>query len=199
MAVRPHQFLFATAALAAAAAPALAAKDSPQPAYVDLTQWLTALIVFGVVLVVLGKVVWPKITDGLDAREAKIRGEIEAAEQARKNADEALKGYEASLAEARVKAESMMEETRAEQSRMAARLKAESEAELNQMREAARRDIDAAKRAAVAEVYQEAATVAAAVAEKILQRELNEHDQQRLVEETLGEIGREYQGTGAPA
>lgn len=161
--------------------------------------FIAAILVFVTGFAVLSKLVWPKVTEALDAREQKILGEIEAAEQARKNADEALKGYEASLAEARAKADAMIEETRAEQSRMAAQLKAESEAELNQMRDAARRDIDAAKRAAVAEVYQEAAVVAAAVAEKILQRELNEHDQQRLVDETLQEIGREYQGAGAHA
>ncbi len=176
------------------------AEGANEPGVTDF-RWVTfvaALLAFGVTFFILAKFAWPKILGSLDEREAKIREEIESAERARKSADEALKEYEASLAQARARADAMIEETKAEQSRMAAKLREESEAELNQMRNAARRDIDAAKRAAVAEVYQEAAMVASAVAEKILQRELNEHDQQRLVEETLGEIGREYAGSGQP-
>lgn len=187
---------FPATALAAEAA-AEGGKDAAVTDFAWVT-FLAALLAFGVTFFVLAKFAWPKILKSLDEREAKIREEIESAERARKSADEALKEYETSLAQARARADAMIEETRAEQSRMAAKLREESEAELSQMREAARRDIEAAKRAAVAEVYQEAATVAAAVAEKILQRELNEQDQQRLVEETLGEIGREYQSP-APA
>ena len=57
------------------------------------------------------------------------------------------------------------------------------------MRVAARRDIEAAKRAAVAEIYAEAANIGVMIAEKILEREVNESDHSRLVEETLNEIG----------
>jgi F-type H+-transporting ATPase subunit b len=187
------------AALAAEAAADGGEKQASVTDFAPVT-FAAALICFGVAFAVLAKFAWPQITKQLDEREAKIRDEIESAERARESADKALKEYESSLAEARQRADAMIEETKAEQSRMAAKLREESEAELNQMRDSARRDIDAAKRAAVAEVYQEAAIVAAAVAEKILQRELNEHDQQRLVDETLNEIGREYEaGAGAPA
>ena len=184
------------------ASPVLAAAegDDPakNPAYFNLVQFGTAIVVFLIVLGVLSQVVWPRILGGLDARREKIRSEIEKAEKARADADEALKSYEKSLAEAKQRAHEMIEETKAEQSRMAAKLRAESEAELTELKNAARRDIDAAKRAAVAEVYREAAEVSAAVAEKILRRELNDQDQSRLVEETLAEIGREYQA-GEPA
>jgi F-type H+-transporting ATPase subunit b len=194
--------VFASAVLAAAS-PALAAeaggdKGAANPAVFNIVQFVTAIVVFAIVLAILGRVVWPKILGGLEARREKIRSEIEKAEKARAEADEALKSYEQSLSEARQKAQAMIEETKAEQARMAAKLKAESEAELAEMKKSARRDIDAAKRAAVAEVYREAAAVSAAVAEKILGRELNESDQSRLVDETLEEIGREYHA-GEPA
>lgn len=203
MSIRTRRLVMASGLALASASPALAAEggsgSAANPAVFILPQFITALVVFIIALVILAKVVWPKILGGLEARENKIREEIEKAERSRADAEEALKSYEASLAEAREKANEMIEQTKAEQSRMAAQLRAESESELNDMRASARRDIDAAKRAAVAEVYREAAVVSAAVAEKILRRELNEGDQQRFVEETLAEIGREYEGAATSA
>ncbi len=180
----------------AVAAEEAAAGQGPEKSVMSgsLVQFGMAVVVFVTALFVLHRFVWPKILGGLEEREQKIRGEIAAAEEARKNADRALKDYEASLAEARAEANAMIERTKAEQARLAADLRSKAEAELNELRDDARRSIEAAKRAALADVYQETAALATAVAEKILERELNEQDQSRLVEETLAEITQEYAG-----
>lgn len=146
---------------------------------------VVTLVIFGIVFAVLATKVWPKIVKGLDDRANKIREEIAAAEAARKQAKDALEQYERSLADARAEAQRMLEKTKAQQQALADELKAKSETELNAMRDRARRDIDAAKRAAVAEIYEHAATAATAIAGKILQREVNVRDQQRLIEETV--------------
>jgi len=159
---------------------------------INYVNWIVAIIVFGSALFVGKTMIWPKVTEALDARDEKILSEIQAAEDARVRADQALKDYEKSLAEARAEANQLIEETKAEQSRLAAKLRSESEQELNDMRAAARRDIEAAKRAAVAEVYAEAASIGTAIAEKILEREVNAQDHQRLVEETLREVGSSH-------
>lgn len=149
---------------------------------------VTALVVFGIVFAVLATKVWPAITKGLDDRAEKIRSEIEAAEQARKQAKDALEEYQKSLAQARAEAAKMIESTKAQQSQLAAELKAKSEIELNAMRERAMKEIDQAKRAAVSELYADATNLATMVAGKILKREINAQDQQRLVEESLGQL-----------
>ncbi len=149
---------------------------------------LTAVIVFSLVLAVLMAKVWPAITKGLDEREAKIRGEIEAAAAARKQAAEALESYQQNLAEARAEAQKMLEDTRVQQQKLAAELKSKADGELNEMREKARRDIETAKRAALGEIYAEAANLATLMAGKILSREVSAADHQRLVEESLNEL-----------
>lgn len=149
---------------------------------------LTALVVFTIVFAVLATKVWPAITKGLDDRADKIRSEIEAAEQARKQAKDALEEYQKSLAQARAEAAKMIEATKAQQNQLAAELKAKSEIELNAMRERAMKEIDQAKRAAVSELYADATNLATMVAGKILKREINAQDQQRLVEESLGQL-----------
>jgi F-type H+-transporting ATPase subunit b len=147
-----------------------------------------AIIVFLIVLAFLSIKVWPKISKGLDDRSQKIRSEIEAAEKARADAKAALAQYEKSLAEARAEAQKMLEGARTQQQALAAELRAKSEIELTALKDRAKRDIEAAKRAAVAEVYNVAANQAALIASKILRREVNAGDQQRLVEESLGEL-----------
>ena len=149
---------------------------------------VVALVVFAVVFGILALKVWPVISKGLADRENKIREEIESAEMARKQAKHALEQYQQSLAQARAEAQKMLETTKAQQTALAADLKAKADAELTQMRDRAMRDIDAAKRAAVAGIYGEAANLATAMAGKILRRQVNAGDQKALVEETLAQL-----------
>src|SRR5262249_31820493 len=146
-----------------------------------LVPMIAALVVFTIVLAILGKFAWPRINKGLSERENKIREEIAAAEAARKQAKDALNQYEKSLADARAEAQRMLEKTKAQQQALAEELKAKADTELAAMRDRARRDIESAKRAAIGEIYEEAASAATRIAAKILQREVNARDQQRLI------------------
>ena len=149
---------------------------------------ITALVVFMIVFTVLAVKVWPAITKGLDERARKIKDEIESAEMARKQAKDALEQYQSSLAQARVEAQKEIDKARAQATAIAAELKAKADAELGQMREKAMRDIENARRAAVAEIYVESANLAAIMAGKILKREVNAGDRQRLVEESVRQL-----------
>jgi F-type H+-transporting ATPase subunit b len=153
-----------------------------------IVPFIVSIVVFAVVFVILAKMVWPKILGGLRDRENKIREEIEAAEMARKQAKDALEEYQQSLAQARAEAQKMIESTRAQQSVLAAELRSKAEVELNQLRERALRDIETAKKAAVAEIYNQYTTEATMMASKILRRAITPQDTQRLVEESLQQL-----------
>ncbi len=199
-----RKFLFSTAALLAIAGAAIAAPHEGGHAadvaqqggvmFFNVMQFVMTLVAFGVVLFILVKSAWPKVLGGLEEREKKIRSEVFAAEEARKRATDAMKEYEKSLTEARAEARAMIERTRAEQARLAADLRAKAEVELTQLREQARASIAAAKRAAITELHAEAATLAVAVATKILQREVTIDDQRRLVDESVGEFSGQFAG-----
>jgi len=160
----------------------------PNPVAFDLIPLFATLIMFGIVFFILNAKVWPVITKALSDREEKIKKEIGDAEAARKQAAAALNQYEKALAEARTEAASMLESTKAEQQKMAGELKRKAEAEITAMRDAATRDIETAKRAAISEVYAQMSTTATSIASKIIQRELNPDDQARLVEDSLAEL-----------
>lgn len=63
---------------------------------------IMAVVIFLVVFAVLAVKVWPTIARGLDERAKKIKDEIDAAQQAKVQAKEALEQYQQSLAQARV-------------------------------------------------------------------------------------------------
>lgn len=149
---------------------------------------IVTLVVFVGALAVLYFKVWPKITQGLDDRQSKIREEIAAAERARAKANAALAEYEQNVAAARAQADAMIAKARADAKAVAEELRAKNEAELASMKERARADIESAKRAAIVELHDHAATLATSVAAKILRREISVEDQQQLVRESLDEL-----------
>ena len=154
-----------------------------------LVTGITALAVFLVVLIVLSWKVWPTISKGLDERASKIRNSIEEAEMAQKQAKQALEQYERNLASARAEAQKMLDDAKLQQQAIAVELKAKSDVELAQLRDKAKRDIDSAKAAAIAEIHAHATSLATAMASKILKREINAGDQQKLIQESLQEMG----------
>lgn len=167
---------------------AMAAEAEGSVMAFDLFQFFMAIVVFGVAFFILSKTAWPKIMSGLEAREGKIKGDLAEAERAREQAQASLEQYERALADARSEAASIVDEARTNQQKLAAELKAKTEAELGQMRESAKREIAAAKSAAIAELHSHVAELSTDIAAKILRRELSAEDQQSLVDDSLSEL-----------
>ena len=159
------------------------------PMSVELLPLITSLVVFLLFFTVLSRVVWPKISQGLDDRQNKIREEITSAEEAREQAKAALAEYESSLKDARQEAVEVVAKAKADAKAAADELRERNQAELADMKLRAREEIDGAKRAAIAELHNEAGVLASTIAGKILQREISVDDQQRLVDEALRELG----------
>ena len=153
-----------------------------------ITPMLVAIGVFLVVFAILSLKVWPTIVKGLKDREMKIRNSIEEAEMAQQQARQALEQYERNLASARAEAQKMLDDAKTQQQAITADLKQRADGELAQMRDKAKRDIEAAKAAAIAEIHSHATSLATTMASKILKREINAGDQQRMIQESLQEM-----------
>lgn len=168
----------------------LAADDVAQAEVFDpaIMPMITSMVVFLAAFGILSVLVWPKISKGLEDRESKIRDEIAAAERARKEAQKAQQQYEASVAEQRSQLEGEMAKARADVQKYRDELRSQAETQANELKQRAVKDIEAAKSAAIVDLHTEAATLAAAIAGKILKREITADDQQQLVEESLREL-----------
>lgn len=174
--------------LVLAADPVEGAVEHAEVMAMNLLPAITAMVVFVLAFGFLYVKVWPKIIKGLDDRDQKIRQEIANAERAREKATAALAEYEKELASARQEANELIAQARADAKAVAKDLRDRNEAELVEMKQRAARDLEGAKRAAITELHAEAASLAADIASRILKREISAEDQQRLVDESLGEL-----------
>jgi F-type H+-transporting ATPase subunit b len=166
----------------------LLAAAETDPLKFDPTAYLTAVVVFLIAFSVLAFKVWPKILGALDARNAKILSEIEAAEKARRDADEAKARFERELAKAREDAQKMISDAKADAQRLADEIRARNEKDLAERLARANAEIDNAMRQAVSTLHAQAAELATVAAGKILGRQITAADQQKLIEESLKEL-----------
>ena len=83
----------------------------------------------------------------------------------------------------------MINDARTQAKQLADELRDKNEKELADRMARATADIEAAKSEAVADLHGQAATLATMIAGKILNREINAGDNQKLVEESLAELG----------
>ena len=172
----------------ASAAEAAHEAGSPTPFAGTIAQSIAAIIVFLVVFWVLKSKAWGPMLKGLQDREDKIRRDIEEAEAARARSEATLREYQQQLSTAEAKVREMLAKAGADAEQIAANVRTRSQQEAQEIKESATRDIDSARRAAVRQVHEQAATLATNVAAKILRRSLNPDDQRDLVASSLEEM-----------
>jgi F-type H+-transporting ATPase subunit b len=153
---------------------------------VGLMIW--TLLAFGVTLWVLSKFVFPRVQEALDKRQKAIEESIEESERTRAEAQKILEEYRQRLQEARAQADEIVVRAR----RAAEEHERESLEAARQQREElleqTRRDIEAEARRAIQEIRNDVADLTVLATEKVTRKALSPEDQQRLVQEALGEL-----------
>src|SRR5262245_12733237 len=148
------------------------------------------IVTFVVLLIVLKAVAWKPLLAMLDAREKTIRDSLEQARQAREEAEKAIKDQKELLARARHEMAATIEKAQrdAESLRTDIRSRANREAEEKQRKFA--EEIERQKRAALEEVREKTVDLALAAASRLLQAEMNEDRQRKLVNGYLEDLRR---------
>ena len=154
----------------------------------NLGLMIWTLLAFGVTLIVLNKFAFPAIRDALDKRVKMIDDSIEDAKKAREESDALLAEYRERLKDARVQADEIVARARKAAETHEHDSSEEARAKRAEMLEQTRRDIDAETRRAIEEIRSEVANLTVLATEKVTGRVLTDADQQRLVDEALGEL-----------
>lgn len=125
----------------------------------------------------------------LKKRQDKIAGELDEAKSNQEQAIALKQDYEAKLRDINKEAEAILSETRKKARDNEARIVAEAKEEAARIIERANTEAELEKKKITDDVKKEMITVASALAEKVIATSMDLNIQDRLVDETLKEIG----------
>ena len=179
----------------ALAAPAWAAEEAHaeaanNPFAGDIGNALWTLVVFAAVIAVLGKFAWGPILSNLQAREDFIRTSLEQAKRDREEAEARLKEYESRLAQARAEASAIVDEGRRDGEVLKRRIEEDARKEAEAIVARGKREIEIATETAVKDIYRLSARLSTEIAGKVIGREIRPEDHERLIAQSIAELGR---------
>ena len=143
---------------------------------------------FLVLLFLLRKFAWKPILNSVSTREKSIQDALESAEAARKEMENLTADNERILKEARAERETLIKEAREIKSKMIEDAKTEAKEVADKMIAQAQAAVENEKKAAVAELKGQVASLSVEIAEKVVKGELSDKNKQlKLVENMLGD------------
>jgi F-type H+-transporting ATPase subunit b len=154
-----------------------------------LPELIWGSIAFAIVAFALIKFAFPMVRKSLADRQEKIRGDLERAEQARLEAEEEKRRFEAQLGDARSEANRIIEEARQSAEEVRRDLVTRAEAEAAEVRNKAQQDAQLATQRAMSDLQQRVGDISIELAEKIVERNLDRDTQMALVESYISSVG----------
>jgi len=155
-----------------------------------LANAVATVITFGLVVVILGKFVWPHVLKALKDRENFIRESLESAKRDRQEAEQRLQEYLDQIKNARQEATAIVEEGRRDSEVLRRKVQDEAKQEADAILVRAKREIGIARDTAVKDLYSLSGELATNLAGKILQKELDASTHERLIQESIEQIAK---------
>lgn len=125
----------------------------------------------------------------MNDRKERIRGELESARKDKEDAEELKEEYESKIREIDREAESILSEARRKALNNENQLIARAKEEAAGILDRARTEAELEKQKMSDEIKREIVSVAALMAEKLVAASVDEKEQNRLIDETLEEMG----------
>ena len=164
---------------------------APSPILPATDELVWGVLSFAVLFFVMQKFAYPAIKEGMAARSARIKADLDAAESAKSEAVDVLDKYRADLADAKSEAGRIIEAAR--QSADAPKRDQESrlQSELAELRTKAAADIESAKVQAIADLRGEVAQLAIGAAEVVVSKNLDQATQVQLIEDYINQVANQ--------
>ena len=143
-------------------------------------------VIFIGLLFLLKKYAWGPILNSVNERETSIKDALASAEAARAEMENLQSDNQRILKEARAEKEALLKEARTTRAELINTAKEEAQAEAEKILSQAQEAIQNEKRAALNELKEQVGTIAMGIAEKVLQKELDNKDKQvQLINQLL--------------
>lgn len=155
----------------------------------DIGNAVWTLVIFLLVIAVLGKFAWGPLLGGLQQREEFIRRSLQEAKADREAAEARLQEYEEKLTTAGAEASQIVEQGKSEGEKLREGIEEKARDEADKMVDRARREIELAKQTAIKDLYATSSELATEIASRIVRRELNPQDHEKLISDSIKELG----------
>jgi F-type H+-transporting ATPase subunit b len=148
-----------------------------------------ALVAFALLYLFLNKKIFKPLFRIIDQRRALVQGQIDSAEQSRKNAELLLEEQKLAIAETKKEAFAILEQTRSTGAKQLEDIVGQAKSEATRLKEEALKDIEIEKNNAVAALRSQVSALSVMIASKIIEKQVDEKSQEELVEHYLKEVG----------
>ncbi len=185
--------IFVAGVLSVGATQVFASAEGGEPPSIftgDLGNVIWTLITFVAVVIVLGKFAWGPVLTALQKREEFIRNSLAEAKKGQEQAEARLRQIEERLATAHQEAGAIVDEGRRDAEVVKRRIQQDTSRETYEMLERATREIGLARDTAVKELYDLTATLATKAASRVIGKEINAADHERLIAEAIAEVAK---------
>lgn len=152
----------------------------------DLAVW--TVVIFLALMVILRKLAWGPMLEGLRKREQSISDAVEEAKKARADTERISSEFKSKMDQAYAEIPKLMEDARREAEALKEDVRAQTAKEVQTERQRLRREIDTARDQALQELWNQAAQLATLISAKAIGRSLTEEDHHRLLDEAISEL-----------
>lgn len=155
----------------------------------NMAEFVPACIAFLIIWLIMAKFAWPMVLKMMDERERKIQNDLDAAEKAHAEADEAKAAIDAKLEEAQLKANEIIAEAKHDAEVLRADMIAKAQEESQTIIAKAHDVIDAERSKAMAELSGSVVDLSVEIASKVIGDGLDVEQQRALAIKYLSEVG----------
>ena len=150
--------------------------------------YIWTIITFLLLLYVLAKFAWKPLLKMLEDRENLIKSSLKDAEKAKLELESLTKESEAITAKARSEAQSILAESKSAADKVKEDTIAKAKEQAIKIRDDAKKQIEVEKDKAISDIKQEVVNLTLSVAEKLINKNLNDADNKSLIEESLKKV-----------
>jgi len=152
--------------------------------------WLT--LTFGILYVVLSKLILPKISANLELRKSQIQENIEAAEKQRENSESKLKEYDEIIQKSKLEAKNTFKETRDKALKDINSKREVLESEIDKEIKKAEDEINFLKKSAPEKINKIAIETSSEILKKLLGADVNSSSIAAIVDDLSKRNGNKY-------
>ena len=147
-----------------------------------------SVVSFGIFLYLMKKYAFPPIFEILEAREKKISGDLQSAEDIKIEAEKLKKDFEEQLKVAHEKAATIVQLANEEARKIQDKTLGETQAKCRQMQKEAEHEIQTSRNQILSEIRGYVSSLTITSTEKVLRRVLTEDDKKRLVDNSINDV-----------